>query len=67
MRGYEDRCAALSQCPNLLPEIGAILRIEPDRRLIEEENEGAMHDAEGNIQPPVLTPGVCPDEAVDEF
>ena len=36
VRGEEDRSAALPQQPELLPQVGPVLRIEPGGRLVEE-------------------------------
>ncbi|OPZ07078.1 MAG: hypothetical protein BWZ08_02082 [candidate division BRC1 bacterium ADurb.BinA292] len=44
----------LGQAVDHGPEVAAGLRVEPGRGLVEEEELGIAHDAEGDIDPTLL-------------
>ena len=46
---------------DLVPDVGAALRVEPGRRLVEEEDARAVHEGEREVEPPLHTAGVTRD------
>ena len=65
--GEEDRRAAGPQRPDVIPEIGPILRVEPRARLVEEQHLGLVHDPERDVEPPPLPAGISSHPAVREL
>ena len=55
--GEQDRGALGGQRPDQVPELAAGLRVEPGRRLVEEEQLGAADDAERHVHPAALAAG----------
>jgi len=54
VRGEADRRARCPQPAELIPEVGAVLRIQAGGRLVEEEHPGLVHDAERYLEPAAL-------------
>ncbi len=66
VRGEEDRHALIAEPAHLLPHPGPALRVEPRRRLVQEDDLGRVDDAERDIEAPALPAGVGADVAVGE-
>lgn len=56
--GQKDRGAGLLQLPDLIPEVGAVLRIKADRRLVEEQDGRAVDQAQRDFEAALLPAGV---------
>ena len=57
VRGEQDRGAKAGKLPDDLPGTAPRARVEPGRRLVEEQDPGVPDDAEGEVQPPLLPAG----------
>jgi hypothetical protein len=64
--GEEHRGAGLAEQPELIPQVGPVLRVQARGRLIEEEHLRAVHDAQGHLQPPALPAGIAAGYPVGE-
>ena len=65
LRREEDGHSRLpSHQRDLVPDVGAALRIETRGRLVQEENARAMHEREREVEPPLHAPRVAGDLAV---
>src|SRR5262249_61391560 len=49
-----------------LEQLGADARVEPDRRLVEEEHAGARDERAGDLEPPPLTAAIGSRGPVDQ-
>ena len=58
MRGQEDRGPQLAQVADLVPHARAGLRVQPGRRLVEEEHARAVDDAEPDVEAAAHAAGV---------
>src|SRR5262245_49787255 len=64
VRGQEDGDVLQpAQLLDVGPDRGAGLRIEPDRRLVEEQYPGRVQQPAGDLQPPLHAAGVGADQA----
>ena len=55
VRGEEDRRAGRpAQVDDVLPEVGAAVRVEAGRRLVEEQQLGAVDEPERDVEPALL-------------
>src|SRR5437763_1311298 len=60
LRGQEDGDAVLAGEPrDLGPERGAALRVEPGRRLVEEENAGPVHERHREVEAALHPAGIA--------
>jgi len=66
VRSQEDRGAGSAQPPQLVPQVRAVLRVEPGRWLVQEQNLGPVHDPERDLEPAALPARVRERLAVDE-
>ena len=57
VRGQENRLPQLAQRADHVPRRPARRRIEPCRRLVEEEDLGVADEPEGEVEPPLLPAG----------
>ena len=65
VRGHEDRdLLALLELADVAPDRAAGLRIQPDRRLVEEQHPRRVHQPAGDLQPPPHAAAERPDHAV---
>jgi len=55
--GEQDRDPAAGQGADHVPERAPGLRVEPGRRLVEEQQLGAADEAERDVKPPLLAAG----------
>ena len=70
VRRHQDRRALAPQRVDQRPELLAHLRVEPDRRLVEEHEPRPVHERAGDQQPPPHAAGELVDArvaAVDEL
>ena len=65
--GEEHRGAAVAQPADVIPQVRPALRVEPGRRLVEEQHRGLVHQAERDVEAAALTAGVGADPAVGEL
>ena len=56
--GEEDGGTSVAQGADVVPQVGAVLRVEPGARLVQEKHLGLVDDPQGNVQPPALAPRV---------
>ena len=63
----EDRRAALAQRADVVPEVGAVLRVKPGAGLIEEQHLGPVDDPERDVEAAALAARVGADAAVGEL
>jgi len=62
VRGEQDRgLLPVGQPVHQVVEIAPGLGIEPGRRLVQEQQLGPAHDANGHVEPAPLTTGQTPD------
>lgn len=61
MRGEQDRGAGVPQVAHRLPGLPARARVEPGRRLVEEEQFGVTDQAQRQVQAALLAAGQGPD------
>ena len=65
LRGQHHRDAVLArQAADLVPEVGAALRIEAGRGLVEEEDAGRVHEGEREVEAALHAAGVAAHLAV---
>jgi hypothetical protein len=68
VRGQEDRdVVAPLQLFDVGPDVRACLRVEPDRRLVEEQHARRVQEAPGDLEPPHHPAGERHDLAVPPF
>ena len=68
VRGDEHRHLGSPPQPgDSVEELGADQRVEPDRRLVEEEHPRARHERAGDLEPPPFAAAVRADGPVDEL
>ncbi|CCH16009.1 Protein of unknown function [Micromonospora lupini str. Lupac 08] len=58
VRGDEDGHAVAAQSPDLVPHVGAALRVEAGGRLVQEDDLRLVDDAERDLDAPTLAAGV---------
>jgi hypothetical protein len=62
----EDRRPRVAQRTHFLPQVASVLGVEPDRRLVEEQHRGTMHDAQRDVETTFLAARVRLDLPVCE-
>src|SRR5271166_6048795 len=58
MSGEEHCGAAVPQLPDLVPQVGPVLRVKTGGRLVEEEHLRVMQDPQGDLESAALAAGV---------